>query len=123
MRRTALSAPSPGSGALAAGAGAGAAQLAPAETPNRRQPHTPTPYRHRPNTHTPRSYAHVNDSCLLASPTAKWYKAWVAAGGRPEELVVHLEAAADIDGIAVKWGIGNKFESPEECAHDCWCVA
>ena len=50
-----------------------------------------------------RRYAHVNASCLLASPAARWYRQWVAAGGAPEGLHVHIEAAADVDGIAVKW--------------------
>lgn len=65
-------------------------------------------------------YAHVDDKCLLNSPTARWYRDWVAGGGRPEALVVHLEPAADIDGIAVKWGINNKYRTAEECAEDCW---
>jgi hypothetical protein len=65
-------------------------------------------------------YEHVNASCLLASPTARWYADWTAAGHPPASLIAHLEAESDIDGIAVKWGIGNKFETPEECAADCW---
>ena len=47
----------------------------------------------------------------------------MAGGGDPGELVVHLEPASDLDGIAVKWGIGNKYATPEECAKDCWCEA
>lgn len=33
----------------------------------------------------------------------------MTGGGDPSTLVVHLEHASDIDGIAVKWGIGEKF--------------
>jgi hypothetical protein len=65
-------------------------------------------------------YAYVNASCLLESPTARWWRAWTARGGRPEVLVAHLEPESDIDGIAVKWGIGNKHASAEACAADCW---
>lgn len=52
----------------------------------------------------------------------RWYREWSSAGGDAASLVVHLEAASDIDGIAVKWGIGNKYRTPEECAKDCWCA-
>ncbi|KAI8464342.1 MAG: hypothetical protein J3K34DRAFT_120330 [Monoraphidium minutum] len=67
-------------------------------------------------------YANVKPECLFASPTARWYRGWVAGGGDPAALVAHLEAASDIDGIAVKWGIGNKHDSAEGCARDCWCA-
>jgi hypothetical protein len=49
----------------------------------------------------------VKPECLYASPAAKWWQAWEAAGGRREELVVHIERSADFDGLAVGWGIGN----------------
>lgn len=39
--------------------------------------------------------------CLEDSPTAKWWEAYYAAGGRQKDLVVHIEKAADYDGLAV----------------------
>jgi hypothetical protein len=35
-------------------------------------------------------------------------------------MVVHLEPAADFDGLAVFWGIGNTKTTAEECAKHCW---
>jgi hypothetical protein len=54
------------------------------------------------------AYAHVNVSCILQSPTARWYRQYIAAGGSYHDLVVHIEPQADYDGIAVKWGINHK---------------
>ena len=57
--------------------------------------------------------------CLIDSPSAKWWFDWEAAGGKPEDLVVHVERHADFDGLAVGWGIGNKKASAEECGEAC----
>lgn len=64
-------------------------------------------------------YAHVDTKCLESSPTAKWWAAYYLRGGRQKELVAHIERAADYDGLAVMWGIGNKKASAEECAKAC----
>lgn len=65
-------------------------------------------------------YAHVNATCLEQAPLARWYREFEAAGGRFEDMVVHLEPAADFDGLAVFWGIGNTKTTAEECAKHCW---
>jgi hypothetical protein len=52
-------------------------------------------------------YAHINATCLRASPLARWYREFEAAGGDYSEMVVHLEPAADYDGLAVYWGKQN----------------
>ncbi len=66
-----------------------------------------------------RRYAHVVPQCLIDSPSAKWWFDWEATGGKPEDLVVHIELHADFDGLAVGWGIGNKKASAEECGEAC----
>lgn len=66
------------------------------------------------------AYAHVNVSCILQSPTARWYRQYTAAGGSYHDLVVHIEPQADYDGVAVKWGINHKRETAQECAKACW---
>ncbi len=66
-----------------------------------------------------RRYAHVVPQCLVDSPSAKWWFDWEAGGGKPADLVVHLERHADFDGLAVGWGIGNKKASAEECGEAC----
>lgn len=43
-------------------------------------------------------YQRVNISCLLQSPTARWFRGYTAAGGRYEDMVVHIEQQADYDG-------------------------
>lgn len=68
------------------------------------------------------AYASVNDTCLLNSPTARW---WLAArdrvglAGLAAQSVIHIEERADYDGLAVRWGIGHKKESVEACAKAC----
>lgn len=42
----------------------------------------------------------MKPECLVASPAAKWWKAWEAGGGRREDLVVFIENRADYDGLA-----------------------
>ena len=64
-------------------------------------------------------YKRVNASCLRASPTALW---WQAAKGQLAErsfLEAHVEDNADYDGVAVKWGLGNKAASAQACAQAC----
>eukprot|EP00877_Chromochloris_zofingiensis_P007296 jgi/Chrzof1/281/Cz01g09240.t1 len=65
-------------------------------------------------------YAHVSTSCLLNSPTARWYKEYIASSGKFEDMVVHIEPQADYDGLAVVWGAGNTKRNAEECAKQCW---
>eukprot|EP00878_Enallax_costatus_P010405 GHUV01010859.1.p1 GENE.GHUV01010859.1~~GHUV01010859.1.p1 ORF type:complete len:108 (+),score=33.87 GHUV01010859.1:1020-1343(+) len=43
-------------------------------------------------------YQRVNVSCILQSPTARWLRDYTAAGGRYEDMVVHIEQQADYDG-------------------------
>ena len=92
-------------------------------------------------------YAHVDPSCLEASPTnrcelsvsqlvaatrcrwhrlenlqvslPRWHQRYEAAGGKHEDLVAHIEERADFDGLAVRWGINHKTGSVEECADAC----
>ncbi|KAG2499241.1 hypothetical protein HYH03_002820 [Edaphochlamys debaryana] len=64
-------------------------------------------------------YAHVVPKCLEDSPTAQWWNAYYAGGGKQGDLVVHIEKQADYDGLAVFWGINNKKNSVEECAAHC----
>eukprot|EP00884_Botryococcus_braunii_P023092 jgi/Botrbrau1/9467/Bobra.0252s0088.1 len=64
-------------------------------------------------------YAHVVPACLESSPTNTYWKKWVASGGTPDQLVVHIERNADYDGLAVGWGIGNTKATVEECAEAC----
>ncbi len=66
-----------------------------------------------------RRYAHVVPQCLVDSPSAKWWFDWEASGGKPDDLVMHIERHADFDGLAVGWGIGNKKASVEECGEAC----
>ena len=49
-------------------------------------------------------YAHVKPECLEASPTNKW---WQEAKPRPDELDIHIEKAADYDGLAVRGWVGG----------------
>lgn len=57
----------------------------------------------------PRRYAHVDPTCLEASPTAQWWKSWLTkVEGDVKQLQVHFEYEADYDGLAVGWGINNK---------------
>ncbi len=48
-----------------------------------------------------RRYAHVVPKCLEDSPTAKWWAEYYKSGGKQSDLVVHIEKAADYDGLAV----------------------
>ncbi|GMH42732.1 hypothetical protein BSKO_10651 [Bryopsis sp. KO-2023] len=69
------------------------------------------------------AYAHVDYQCLLDSPTGvkyvEFYNASLAAGKEvPEWGTVYLENA-DIDGIAVGWGIGNTKATGRECEQAC----
>ena len=52
-------------------------------------------------------YAHVNASCLEASPTAAGHSA-------QEVLECYTEEGADYDGLAVRWGIGNTMQTAAE---------
>ncbi|KAL4858198.1 hypothetical protein ACK3TF_001688 [Chlorella vulgaris] len=61
-------------------------------------------------------YAHVKPECLEGSPTNQW---WQQHKPTPDDLDVHIERAADYDGLAVGWGIGNTKASIEECAEAC----
>ncbi|PSC69437.1 hypothetical protein C2E20_7129 [Micractinium conductrix] len=61
-------------------------------------------------------YAHVKPECHQDSPAAQWYQQWQPT---PDELDIWIERAADYDGLAVAWGIGNQKESIEECAEAC----
>ncbi|GAX79750.1 hypothetical protein CEUSTIGMA_g7191.t1 [Chlamydomonas eustigma] len=64
-------------------------------------------------------YTHVVPKCLEDSPTAQWWKSYFAKGGKQKDLIAHIEKAADFDGLAVAWGIGNTKVSAEECAAAC----
>lgn len=64
-------------------------------------------------------YAHVNATCLEESPTAQWWKKYYSRGGNQSDLVVHIERHADYDGLAVVWGIGNNYDTVEQCAEHC----
>uniref|UniRef100_A0A7R9W011 Apple domain-containing protein n=1 Tax=Chlamydomonas euryale TaxID=1486919 RepID=A0A7R9W011_9CHLO len=64
-------------------------------------------------------YSHVDPKCLEESPTAKWWAEYFRRGFRQQDLVAHVEDRADFDGLAVKWGIGNKKASVEDCAAEC----
>ena len=64
-------------------------------------------------------YANVVPQCLVDSPTARWWFDWEASGGKPDDLIMHIEKNADFDGLAVGWGIGNKKASVEECGEAC----
>ena len=35
-------------------------------------------------------YAHVEPKCLEGSPTALWWKQYLAKGGRQEDLIAHV---------------------------------
>lgn len=61
-------------------------------------------------------YAHVTPRCLVESPAAQW---WNKTNPKPEDLDIHLERHADYDGLAVRWGIGHKKASLEECGEAC----
>ena len=61
-------------------------------------------------------YAHVKPECMVASPTAAW---WRQFKPRPDDLNIHIERHSDYDGVAVGWGIGNTKETIEECAEAC----
>lgn len=67
-------------------------------------------------------YAHVNNTCLLNSPTARWWRAAAAevgVAGMAARSQVHIERHADYDGLAVRWGIDHKMDSVEACAQAC----
>lgn len=61
-------------------------------------------------------YSHVDPSCIAKSPTAALYKRLVADGTR---LVAFAEQHADYDGLGVKWGIGHKKQTWQECEAAC----
>eukprot|EP01025_Chloroclados_australasicus_P024425 TRINITY_DN244_c0_g1_i1.p1 TRINITY_DN244_c0_g1~~TRINITY_DN244_c0_g1_i1.p1 ORF type:complete len:257 (+),score=34.33 TRINITY_DN244_c0_g1_i1:225-995(+) len=64
-------------------------------------------------------YAHVNATCLELSPSNRWWQKYVSVGGQQQDMLPRIEEAADIDGLAVAWGIGNKVQTPQECAQQC----
>ena len=68
-----------------------------------------------------RRYMKVNASCLRASPTARWWQAAAGKGQLGERgfLAAHVEERADYDGVAVKWGLGNKAASAQACSQAC----
>ena len=63
----------------------------------------------------------MNASCLRASPTARWWQAAAGKGqlGERGALEAHVEERADYDGVAVKWGLGNKAASAAACGQAC----
>lgn len=63
------------------------------------------------------AYASVDRNCLIESPTATWFMENVY--GNKDMLQIHIEKNADYDGIAVRWGLGNKVAHVEECAQMC----
>jgi hypothetical protein len=62
------------------------------------------------------AYAHVEPDCLERSPTAVLYLRLLAEG---TPLVPFVEERADYDGLAVRWGIGNKKSNANECQEAC----
>lgn len=58
-------------------------------------------------------YRHVNVSCILQSPTARWFRDYLAAGGRYEDMVVHIEQQADYDG---GWGLQMQTSASCTCS-------
>ncbi|KAL6771610.1 hypothetical protein ACKKBG_A27080 [Auxenochlorella protothecoides x Auxenochlorella symbiontica] len=67
-------------------------------------------------------YANVQESCLLASPVARWWRearAELGPAALTASMRVHIERRADYDGMAVRWGIGHTQPSVEACAHAC----
>ncbi|CAI5503596.1 unnamed protein product [Closterium sp. Naga37s-1] len=65
-------------------------------------------------------YAHVNATCLEASPTNRMWWSMHPQGGRSGEgLDCHMEREMSLDGLAVRWGIGHKTTTPEQCCQAC----
>ncbi|CAI5524065.1 unnamed protein product [Closterium sp. Naga37s-1] len=65
-------------------------------------------------------YAHVNATCLEASPTNRMWWSMHPQGGRSGEgLDCHMEREVSLDGLAVRWGIGHKTTTPEQCCQAC----
>ncbi len=90
----------------------------------------------------------MSATCLEGSPTALWWQQQINATDRWRDLKVqptpqssetgsarpavpdtnacddnlqaHIEEAADYDGLAVVWGIGNKKATAEDCAAQCF---
>ena len=61
-------------------------------------------------------YAHVVPECLVNSTTNKDFDS--SETSRLEQ-VAWLEKHASYDGLAVRWGIGHKAGTAEECAQKC----
>ena len=36
------------------------------------------------------AYAHVDIKCMLSSPTASWWRQYLAKGGKQEDLIAHI---------------------------------
>ena len=62
------------------------------------------------------AYAKVDPKCMAASPTSVRYRQLLAAG---TPLVGFSEQAADYDGLGVRWGIGHKKQTWQECEQAC----
>ena len=65
-------------------------------------------------------YSHVDTDCLDRSPTAAAYVAHLASGADARAHLVRApEQRADYDGLGVRWGIGNKKATWQECEAAC----
>lgn len=68
------------------------------------------------------AYANVDPGCLVESPTTIAYLGFLHASkesGVPPDWKSVLMNRTDVDGIAVKWGIGNKKNSAQGCEQAC----
>ncbi|GJP53490.1 hypothetical protein CLOM_g12653 [Closterium sp. NIES-68] len=65
-------------------------------------------------------YAHVDATCLEGSPTNRlWWSMHPQGGKSGEGLECHVEREVSLDGLAVRWGIGHKTTTPEQCCQAC----
>ena len=58
----------------------------------------------------------VDPKCIAKSPTAVLYRQLLESN---TQLVAHAEQHADYDGLGVKWGIGHKKQTWQECEAAC----
>ena len=98
--------------------GSPASARTPALEPNRRHVHWSLVTRcaHASSRLAVDGYAHVDPKCFLNSPTARTFGKLLSAG---TPLVAFADQAADYDGLGVRWGIGNKKATWQECESSC----
>ena len=58
----------------------------------------------------------MDPKCFLESPTSRTYAKLLEAG---TPLVPFVDLAADYDGLGVRWGIGNKMKTWQDCEDNC----